>query len=805
MPAASVKKSTRRIPRQYKPDDLSLEEWQIGLRRQDGTERSFTIENTGESPVYSDFLVRDPQSDVRYKVAIRSQDIGLNYCSCQDFRTSTLGTCEHIEFIWARLRRSRGLKKAIAVGYAPSYSSLSLRYGMQREILLRIGSHERTKFTKLAAEFFDSSGALLPDSVDRIETFIERAQALDPDFRCYEDAMDYLIELRDRRNRQRILDEKYPQGPASPTLDGLLKTTLYPYQKEGILFAARAGRSLLADDMGLGKTMQAIGATELMAKHFGIGRVLVVCPTSLKYQWQREIETFADRSVQVIEGDWQRRQAQWKGDAFFTIVSYHVAIHDHRIIAEMALDLIILDESQKVKNRATLTARTIKSLRSPYGILLTGTPLENRLDELHSLVEFVDPYHLGPLFRFLHTYQITDASGKVTGYRDLHRIKELLATVLLRRTKKQVLRQLPERTDRTLFVGITKEQWEVHQEYADIVARLVSKWRRQKFLHEKDRQRLMISMSCMRMSCCSTFILDQSSRHDTKIDELFSVIGDTLDQKEEKIVIFSQWERMTRLVAEELKKRNMDFVSLHGSIPSEKRKDIIDRFRTDPQCRVFLSTDAGGIGLNLQSASIVVNLDLPWNPAVLEQRVSRVHRLGQQKPVHVITMIAKGTIEERILRLVNFKQSLFSGVLDEGESTILLSGEKFVSFMQAVEKVTEESPQGGSAPAITLPEDVVKTAEENVKNALLERTKAQSENPIEDLLSAGVAFLEKLSEAAKRSANVPSADSSSPLSSYIQRDPQSGKPCLHIPLNDEHLLDRVSALAKNLLEALGKN
>ena len=805
MPTTSTKKSMRRIPRQYKPEDLSLEEWQIGLRRQDGPECAFTIENTGESPVYSDFLVSDPSTNARQKVAIRSQDIGLNYCSCQDFRVSTLGTCEHIEFVWARLRHTRGLKKTIAAGHKPSYSSLSLRYGMQREILLRIGSYERAKFTKLASEFFDLSGALLPGSVDRIEAFIEQAQALDPDFRCYEDAMDYLIELRDRRKRQYVLDEQYPEGPSSPALDGLLKTTLYPYQKEGILFAARAGRSLLADDMGLGKTMQAIGVAELMGRHFGVSRVLIVCPTSLKYQWQREIETFADRSVQVIEGDFVRRQPQWKGDAFFAIVSYHVAIHDCRIIAEMAPDLIILDESQKVKNRVTVTARTIKSLKSPYGILLTGTPLENRLDELHSLVEFIDPYHLGPLFRFLHTYQITDASGKVTGYRDLHRIKELLATVLLRRTKKQVLRQLPERTDRTLFVGVTKEQWEVHQEYADIVARLVSKWRRQKFLNEKDRQRLMISMSCMRMVCCSTFILDQSSRHDTKIDELFSIVDDTLDQKEEKIVIFSQWERMTRLVAEELKKRKIDFVSLHGSIPSEKRKDIIDRFRTNPQCRVFLSTDAGGIGLNLQSASIVVNLDLPWNPAVLEQRISRVHRLGQQKPVHVITMIAKGTIEERILRLVNFKHSLFSGVLDGGESTILLGGEKFVSFMQAVEKVTEVSPQGESAPAITLPEEAVRMAEGNVKNALLERTKAQSKNPIEDLLSAGVAFLEKLSEAAKSSVRSPSTPSSSVLSSFIQRDPQSGKPCLHIPLNDEHLLNRVSVLAKNLLEVLSKD
>ncbi|MBI1812887.1 DEAD/DEAH box helicase [Candidatus Peregrinibacteria bacterium] len=800
MPAATTTDRKKRIPRHYKPDHLSLEDWQIGLRRQDGPERSCTIKNTGEHPVYSDFTVTEKISGEQCKVAIRSREIGANFCSCQDFRTNTLGTCDHIECVWDRLRRTRGLRKIIAEGYSPSYSSLSLRYGMQRAVVLRIGKKEEQRMAALAAGVFDASGALLPLAIGRIETFLEEAQEMDPEFRCYEDAMDYILELRDAERRGRILDEQYPEGEKSAALDALVKTPLYPYQKEGVLFAARAGRSLLADDMGLGKTVQAIAAAELMSRHFGVGRVLVVCPTSLKYQWQREIETFTDRTVQVIEGDWSRRKQQWKNDAFFTIVSYNVAIHDRDVINETAPDLLLLDESQKVKNRATVTARTIKSLRSPYGILLTGTPIENRLEELHSLVEFIDPYRLGPVFRFLHTYQMTDEAGKVIGYRDLHRIKEHLASVLLRRTKKQVLQQLPERTDRTLFVPITKEQWEVHQEYAEIVSRLVARWRRQKFLHEKDRQRLMISMSCMRMACCSTFILDQSTRHDTKIDELFSTVSDALEQREEKIVIFSQWERMTRLVAQELEKRAICFVNLHGGIPAPKRRDIIDRFRADPACRVFLSTDAGGIGLNLQSASIVVNLDLPWNPAVLEQRISRVHRLGQRKPVHVITMVAKGTIEERILGLVNFKQSLFTGLLDGGESTILLNEKKFTGFMQAVEKVTEETAGSALSPDIAASENDLRQAQEKATAALVEE-KSASDSPLGELLTAGMAFLEKLQMAAK-----PNAAASGPgaprFSSFIEKDLRSGKSFLRIPLKDEQILDRLAAAAQGLLEAL---
>lgn len=176
-----------------------------------------------------------------------------------------------------------------------------------------------------------------------------------------------------------------------------------------------------------------------------------------------------------------------------------------------------------------------------------------------------------------------------------------------------------------------------------------------------------------------------------------SILDDVFIVSEEKVVVFSQWERMTRLVRAELESRNIGYAYLHGDIPSQKRKPLLDDFHDNADCRVFLSTDAGGIGLNLQAASLVINLDIPWNPAVLEQRIGRIHRHGQKRAIRVINLISRQSIEERMLDVLAFKSSLFKGVVDNGENEIFMREGKFNRFMQSVEQVagvsqTQEVP-----------------------------------------------------------------------------------------------------------------
>lgn len=219
------------------------------------------MENIGIHPIFSDFEVFNPKTDKTYKVAVRSENPSMDFCSCPDFKINTLGTCKHIEYVLYQLKRKKSNNIQIKQGYKPKYSSISLQYGKQRKVYFRIGENNKEQLLQAARPFFDDQSYLRIDSVGNFEQFVQEAVIIDPEFRCYQDAVDYIIEIRDRLQRELIPDQHFNLGINSPELDNLLKTHLYPYQKEGILFAAKAGRCLIADDMGLGNTIQAFGTT----------------------------------------------------------------------------------------------------------------------------------------------------------------------------------------------------------------------------------------------------------------------------------------------------------------------------------------------------------------------------------------------------------------------------------------------------------------------------------------------------------------------------------------------------------------
>ena len=283
-------------------------------------------------------------------------------------------------------------------------------------------------------------------------------------------------------------------------------------------------------------------------------------------------------------------------------------------------------------------------------------------------MQFVDQFCLGPYYQFIDETVVKSDTGKVVSYKNLNAIGERMKNVLIRRRKKDVALQLPGRMDKVLFVPMTEQQRDMHDEYQNMVAQLVYKWTRTRFLSEKDRKRLLMMLSQMRMICDSTYILDQKSRYDTKVEETMNILKNVFESGDEKVVIFSQWERMTRLIAKELDELGVRYEYLHGGVPSEARKNLVESFTELPESCVFLSTDAGSTGLNLQVASILINLDLPWNPAVLEQRIARIYRIGQKRNIQVINLVASQTIEERMLSTLNFKTSLFEGILDNGEA-----------------------------------------------------------------------------------------------------------------------------------------
>jgi SNF2 family DNA or RNA helicase len=352
----------------------------------------------------------------------------------------------------------------------------------------------------------------------------------------------------------------FPRGATDPKLLSLLKVPLYPYQAEGALFAARVGRALIGDDMGLGKTIQAIVAAEILARHFGVSKVLVICPTSLKYQWQSEISRFTGRggknAPRVIGGGRMQRQKDYALEDFCKITNYEKLKPDLDLIAAWAPELVIVDEAQRVKNWNTIAARALKRIDSSYAIVLTGTPLENKLEELISIVQFVDQHRLGPTWKLLHEHQVKDEAGRVTGYTKLEKIGQTLAPVMIRRRKSEVLQQLPVRTDQNLLVPMTEPQMIYHQENADEVAKIVRRWRKTRFLSDKDQRRLMIALQNMRMSCNSTYLLDQETDHGVKADELATLFDQLLTEPESKAVVFSQWTRTHDIVIRRLEARD---------------------------------------------------------------------------------------------------------------------------------------------------------------------------------------------------------------------------------------------------------
>src|SRR5260221_3967342 len=341
---------------------------------------------------------------------------------------------------------------------------------------------------------------------------------------------------------------------------------------------------------------------------------------------------------------------------------------------------------------------------------------------------------------------------------------------------------------------------------------LVQRWRRTGFLSDKDQRRMTCALQNMRMSCNSTYLPDQETDHGVKADELAALFDDLFADPEAKAVVFSQWTRTHHIVIRRLEARGLGYVSFHGGVPSEKRPALGERFRDDPACRGFLSTDAGSTGLNLQHASTLVNMDLPWNPAVLEQRIARIHRMGQTRPVQVINFVAKGTIEEGMLSTLAFKRSLSAGILDGGSGEISLGGSRLNRFMKDVENVTGSMCEGEAVtPAEEMKSSVtvgdagsVEDVNTDMDIGAVEMATARTDgsgapprntgpDPWQALVQVGAQFI-----AALAAANNPNAAAHP----WIERDPATGAQSLKMPLpapeTARQLADALSALADGL-------
>ncbi|AOY60352.1 MULTISPECIES: DEAD/DEAH box helicase [Desulfococcus] len=691
-----------RQKRKAPPDDVCLTADEI--REQALADRKKRAGSEGFTVVWGDMLKGEHTVETvkgkQYLVTLHDPPAGKGHCTCPDYETNRLGTCKHLLFLQHEVRRDKAAVARIASEQFPFVDIYWDSVRRRPRLFCERPEGEVRDARELWRDFFADDGDYLRERPADLMALLRR---LDGNKRVrFQESLLNRIE-------HDLLDAELAKIPEdiSPAL-GRIRADLYPYQVAGVQFALRKKAALIGDEMGLGKTLQAIAIGVIKKELFGFSRILVVTLSSLKEQWKREIERFVDEKAVIVAGNPMQRRAVYDADdSLFKITNYEAVLRDVDVISRYNPDLMILDEAQRIKNFNTKTADAVKNIRRRHALVLTGTPLENKLEDVYSIVQFLDPYLLSPLWRFAadHFMLSRQKKGQILGYRNLDRLHEKLKTIVIRRRKEEVLSDLPEQIVNNYYVELTDKQAEIHNGYFAALVPLLNK----KFLTPMDIRRIQQLLLMMRMTCDATYLVDRQTNISPKLTELEGIIDELVVQNGHKVVIFSEWTTMIFLIGKYLSSAGINFIELTGKVPVNKRQALIDAFTNNPDCKVFLSSDAGGTGLNLQAADCVINFELPWNPARINQRIGRVNRIGQKsRCINVVNLIAKNSIEEKILAGIQLKTALFDGVFEGAADTVEFSQAKRAELLNQLREMMGEEPvavSGEHTPAEELPED----------------------------------------------------------------------------------------------------
>ena len=666
-------------------DEPSVRRFEHAVRVRRAHTEAFEI-LADEDRADTSYLVRG-SSGAAYRVDIVDASGQNDTCTCPDFLSNDLGSCKHIEAVRRAFANSRKLSKAWkALSTKPAGPTITVCGigGLGLRAVGRWPSSLRKRYG------VDSHSRLLPSNNGQLQpgrmpdgTRIVFATV---------PAVEHLrtlgtITKRERQIRDAAKDKKLGFD--------VLNTQLFSYQQEGVLHLVARGRAMLADDMGLGKTVQAIAACEVLRARGEARRILIVSPASLKDQWQREIRRHAGQRAMVVGGPAHKRASLLASDAPYVILNYELTWRELSRLQCMEADILILDEAQRAKNFRTKTASTLRAIPSRFAFILTGTPVENRLDDLYSLLQLVDPTVLGPLWKFNLDFHVQNEKGRIQGYKNLSALRERTSPIVLRRRKEEVLHQLPSLVQHTRYTGMTKEQRELEESFRSEAARYMAIAERRP-LRPQEHERLQAALLKARQACNALELcIPDEKEASPKLDEFEDIVSEILEQGESKMLVFSEWVGMLELAAKRLDKLGVGHAMLCGRVPTEKRPALLERFRESPDQRVLLSSDAGGTGLNLQVATYVIHLDLPWNPARLDQRTARAHRLGQTRGVSAIYLCAEMGIERGIEQMLGGKREVRDAALDMDSTVEQLEAPSFSIFARQLREVLEATAEPG--------------------------------------------------------------------------------------------------------------
>ena len=636
-----------------------------------------------------------------YRTLVQSLDPLRISCDCPDYLGNGLGACKHgLTVLSALASKKRTFQAALAWTGSPERAWWDPVRPVEGPGDWLEGVRTEAAPEGYALPIAESTRRALVDELDRITKRQRRYR--DPALRAR-----IARELEHWKRVDALASSKQARSRALRSF----RLSPYPYQRAAVdKFLGAGGRLLLADDMGLGKTIQASAIGHLLHHTEKVRRILILAPASLKSQWVREWARATDVPVHPVEGSPDDRAALYRHTKTGALVAnYEQVFRDLELMQSWKPEFVILDEAQRIKNWATKTARNVKQLEAPYRLVLTGTPMENRLDELGSIMDWVDPDALAPKWRLTAVHGVDADDGKeIMGMRRLDVLRVRLEPSMLRRRRSEVLGDLPARTDTLCPVPMTAQQAEVHDELTVPIAQLLHIARRRK-LTQPQFLRLMSLLNTQRVVANGfaqhafeelwPSLEEQrpterriASLGMPKLDRLHELIEGLVVEQGRRVVVFSQWRRALRLARwriEPMLRAAGVRVAMFTGAESQKRRthNIVD-FHDDPACRVLLCTDAGGVGLNLQrAANCCINFEMPWNPAVLEQRIARIHRLGQTDPIDVFNLLSEGSIESRIAVSVATKKAMFDGLFDGTTDEVMFDSS--TSFLSAITEVVD--------------------------------------------------------------------------------------------------------------------
>ncbi len=450
-----------------------------------------------------------------------------------------------------------------------------------------------------------------------------------------------------------------PTVPLPPNFQGALR----PYQSRGLdwfyfLKEFRFG-GCLADDMGLGKTVQTLALLQ-NEKRLGANLPsLIVCPTSVLFNWENEFKRFTpDLKIVAHTGLARRRDPHFE-NCDVVLTSYGLLRRDLEFLKEAKFHYLILDESQHIKNPASQTAKAARLLQAEHRLALTGTPVENNTTELWSQFNFLNPGLLGSLHYFNETF--TKPIERDRDEASAHMLRKMIFPFILRRTKSEVERDLPEKSENLFYCKMLKEQRKLYEHWRDYYRAHVLQQINTSGL-DKSRMYVLEGLTRLRQICCHPHLVDKAAPPESGKFEAFWEMLREIVAENHKVLVFSQFVRMLRLMARQLDSHRVPYKYLDGH--TRDRKTPVEQFQTDPDAKVFLiSLKAGGFGLNLTAADYVIIYDPWWNPAAEAQAIDRTHRIGQNKHVFAYKMIVRDSVEEKILQLQERKKALIADLI----------------------------------------------------------------------------------------------------------------------------------------------